>query len=151
LPDARHQAISSNGGPCGRRPLSTTMFSTSTRCCIPARSSIIQGTLWRTPRCRLRRNAPSWRPGHPTHRRSLPVSHCGHLPASGYRLPSTSFSRPCANSTADLAIRRAASQIACIQRREPWRLSANSGELATRSPISPRFKSSEEMRSMAGN
>jgi hypothetical protein len=64
LPDARHQAISSNGGQCGRRPLSTTMFSTSTRCCIPARSSIIQGTLWRTPRCRLRRNAPSWRPGH---------------------------------------------------------------------------------------
>ncbi len=35
--------------PCGRRPLSTTTFSTSTRCCIPGPSSINRGTCWSTP------------------------------------------------------------------------------------------------------
>jgi hypothetical protein len=33
--------------PCGRRPPLKTMFSTSTRCCTPARSSIIRVMFWR--------------------------------------------------------------------------------------------------------
>ena len=122
--DARYRTSSKEWRrPCGRRPLSMTMFSTSPRCCTPGPSSIIQETWWRIPRCRYPRSAPFWRPGHPMHRRSRPVPRCGRRQASRCRSPSTRYSKPYANSTGVRAIRRAVSQTACVRRRGPWRRS----------------------------
>jgi hypothetical protein len=76
---------------------------------------------WRIPRCPFQRNAPSWRPGHPTHRRSLPLPRCGHRRASRHPSPSMKFLNPYASSTAAPAIPPAASRTACVQRRDSWR------------------------------
>jgi hypothetical protein len=111
---------------CGRRPRSTTMFSTSMRCCIRARSSIIQRTSWRILRCRCPRNARFWHPGHRMRRRSLRVPRCGRLSASKRPSPSMRSWRLSANSMAVPAIRRAVSRSVCVQGfgslvgRTPW-------------------------------
>jgi hypothetical protein len=62
------------------------------------------------PSCRFQNNAPSWRPGLPMRRRSLPAPRCGQRRASRHPSPSTRSWKPCANSTAAPAIRLAASR-----------------------------------------
>ena len=106
--------------PCGRRPLSTTMFSTSMRCCIRAPYSTIRRTFWPILRSRFRRNAPFSRPGHRMRRRSLRVPRCGHPQASRRPSPSTRYSRHSANSTAVRAIRLAASRTGGIRLPGSW-------------------------------
>ena len=76
-------------------------------------------TWWHIPRCRSPRSAPSWRPGHPTHRRSPPALRCGRRQASRRPSPSTTSLKPCANSTGARAIRRAESQTVCVRRPGP--------------------------------
>jgi hypothetical protein len=105
---------------CGRRPLSTTMLSTSMLCCIQTRSSITQRTSWWILRCRRPRDARFWRPGHRMHRRSLRVPRCGRLSASKRPSLSTRYWKLSANSMAVRAIRRAASRTVCVQLPGLW-------------------------------
>src|SRR6201990_1707433 len=62
--------------PCGRRPHVTATSSTSKRSFIPAPSMRIRATWCPIRLSASRRNAPSWRHGRPTPRRSRPVRHC---------------------------------------------------------------------------
>ena len=99
-PDARHRTSSKNGGDhAADDRFRSTMFSTSTRCCIPAPCSIIQGRRGASLAVDLPRSAPSWRPGHPMHPRSLHAPRCGRRQVSRPPSRSTKYLRPSANST----------------------------------------------------
>ena len=146
--------------PCGRRPLSTTMFSTSTRCCIPAQCSTTRRTSWAILRSRFRRSAPYWRLGHRMHPRSLRAPRYGRHRASRRPSASTRYSRPCVNSMAAPAIRLVEGRTACVRLLGSWPLVQGGGhgrdQIAAprrgpaRTPMDGRFRADDEWLAAAG-